>query len=70
MLGTNGNVYTNFLSEQQLAVIQQEQCDDLNPGYGTGKERVEKRGPKCKENTEDTGGSKSEKYQNAKKQLT
>jgi hypothetical protein len=61
--GTNGNVYTNRLSKQQLAFIQQEQCDDLSPRHGRGKERVEKTGRECKENTKNTGGSKSEKYQ-------
>jgi len=60
----------NRLSKQQLAFIQQEQCDDLNPEYGRGKDGVEKRGRDCKENTKDRGGSRSEKYQNAKKQLT
>jgi len=68
--GTNGNVYTNRLSKQQLAFIQQEQCDYLNPGYGRGKDGVEKRGRECKENIKDTGGSKSEKYQRARKQMT
>ena len=68
--GTDGNVYINRLSKQQLKSIQQEQCDDLKPGYGTGKDGVEKRGRKCKENTKDTEGRYSEKCQNAKKQLT
>lgn len=70
MCDTNGNVYTNRLSKQQLAIIQQEQYRDLNPGYGTGKDGVEKGRRECKENTKHTGRSKSEKYQNAKKQLT
>jgi hypothetical protein len=55
----SGNVYTNRLSKQQLAFIQQEQCDDLNPGYGTGKDGVEKRGRACKENLKTKEGSRA-----------
>lgn len=56
---TNCNVYTNRLSIQQLAFIQQEQCDDRNTGYGTGKEEAEKGGRECKENKKKQEGTRA-----------